>query len=793
MSYIKRITYYLGFLAALSLLFMPAESVAQQANYEQAQRFTGERMDKLVGSTGVYPRWIEDQDRFWYGYETADGQRWYFVDAAEGTKRELFDREVMAAELAKIFNRPFNHKDLDLNDFEYDLNKGLFTFNVDSINFQYELDNNNLVKQDSVKDEPRDYWKTYSPDSTWIAFARNHNLYLMQADDPDSTEYQLTESGEKWYSFQADASDTTSDERLRSRAEWFEDSEKLYVKRTDERDVEELWVIQALGDRPELETYKYPMPGDEHIGQDEVWVFEADTLDSTDGVKLETDREDWKDESLGGAYFNDGGFFTGTNSDHLYILRRNRQWNKIDVLKANTSTGETEILFSEESKPYFNTRFAQLAVIDNGEEYIWWSERTGWGQLYRYNSEGELMNRITEGFYTVGDIVKIDTTDQTLFYEGYGKEEGSHPYYSKLYKINFDGSDDERLTPEDATHQIYESDKGNYFVDNISRVDMPDRSVLRNGDGEIVQELEQTNIEDLKEVGWQAPETFKVKAADDATDIYGVMWKPFDFDSTKTYPIISYVYPGPQTEPFPVGFSLSGRNTSLAQLGFVVVAMGQRGGSPIRSKYYHNFGYGDMRDYPLVDNKYGIEQLASRHSFIDQDKVGIFGHSGGGFMSTAAILTYPGFYDVAVSSAGNHDNNIYNIWWSEVHNGVEKTTETIQVDDGEGGKKDSTVTTFKAPVESNMELADNLEGNLLLVTGNIDNNVHPANTYRMANALMEADKRFDFMIMPGQRHGFGQYTPYFTRMLWDYFSEHLLGDKPEGIDMDIPDYDTAND
>lgn len=782
-----------GLALLLSLVFLPESSYGQKANYEKAKQFTEQRMEKLTGDMGIYPRWIEDQNRFWYSYESPDGRNWYFVNAERPSKRELFDRQVMAAQLSNIFNRPFNHKDLELNDFEYNTREGLFTFNVDSINFQYEVRNSNLIKQDSVKDEPSDRWKTYSPDSTWIAFAKNHNLYLMEADDPDSTEYQLTENGERWYSFQADEGDTTSGERLRSSAQWFEDSEKLYVKRTDQRDIEELWVINSLKERPELETYKYPMPGEENIGKDEVWVFEADTLGSTDGVKLDTDKEGWKDESLGGAYFNEGGFFTGQGSDYLYILRRNRQWNKIDVLKANTTTGETEILFSEESKPYFNTRFAQLAVINDGEEFLWWSERTGWGQLYRYDSEGNLKNRITDGFYTVGDIVKIDTTEQTIYYEGYGREEGVNPYYSMLYKIKFDGSDMERLTPENATHQVYESDKGNYFVDNISRIDMPDRTVLRDGSGRVIQNLEQSSVEKLREIGWKAPESFTVKAADGATDLYGVMWKPFDFDSTKSYPIISYVYPGPQTEPFPIGFSLSGRNTSLSQLGFIVIAMGQRGGSPVRSKYYHNFGYGDLRDYPLVDNKYGIEQLAARHSFIDQDRVGIFGHSGGGFMSTAALLTYPEFYDVAVSSSGNHDNNVYNIWWSEVHNGVEKTTKTIKVDDGEGGKKDSTVTDFKAPIETNIELADNLEGHLLLVTGDIDSNVHPANTYRMANALIKAGKRFDFMIMPGKRHGYGSYTPYFERMLWDYFSEHLLGYKPDETDYHIPDYEIPDD
>jgi dipeptidyl aminopeptidase/acylaminoacyl peptidase len=271
------------------------------------------------------------------------------------------------------------------------------------------------------------------------------------------------------------------------------------------------------------------------------------------------------------------------------------------------------------------------------------------------------------------------------------------------------------------------------------------------------------------------------------------MWKPFNFDSTKSYPIITYVYPGPQTEPFPIGFTLRGsraRPTALAQLGFVVVAMGQRGGSPIRSKYYHTYGYGDLRDYPLIDNKYGLEQLAARHSFIDESRVGIYGHSGGGFMSTAALLTYPDFYDVAVSSSGNHDNNVYNLWWSEAHNGVKKVTKTIEVENGNGGMKDSTITVFKAPVEANTELAENLEGHLLLVTGTIDSNVHPANTIRMANALIKAGKKFDYMIMPGQRHGYGEYSPYFERMLWRYFAEHLLDNyRPDKIEYNIPEYD----
>ncbi len=267
------------------------------------------------------------------------------------------------------------------------------------------------------------------------------------------------------------------------------------------------------------------------------------------------------------------------------------------------------------------------------------------------------------------------------------------------------------------------------------------------------------------------------------------MWKPFDFDPAKKYPIIAYVYPGPQVEPFPISFTLTGsraRTVPLAQVGFVVIAMGQRGGSPLRSKYYHNYGYGDLRDYPLADNKYGIEQLAARHSFIDIERVGIFGHSGGGFMSTAAILTYPDFYKVAVSSAGNHDNNVYNNSWSEVHNGIQEKTRKVKKKNeaGEAVEEDSTY--WEARIEPNTELAKNLKGKLLLVHSDMDNNVHPANTIRMVDALMKEGKRFDFMLVPGKRHGFANYTPYFERMMWYYFAEHLLGDYRTNVEYNIP-------
>lgn len=774
-------------LSVFCLIFSTSETVqAQKANFELAERFTADNMQKMTGSTYLNPNWIEDEDRFWYEWEDSNGKRWMYVDADRELVRPLFNRDDMAAQLSETFNRGFNTKDLDLKEFDYDTDRGFFTFHVDSVEFEYHVDRSELVKGDSLKKDEKEDWETFSPDSTWIAFAREHDLYVMQADDPDSTEIRLTEDGERWYSFQSDHGDTTSTERLRARVNWFEDSEKLFVKRQDWRDVDELWVINTIAKRPELETYKYNLPGEENHYQDEILVFDMETKDR---VRLDTDK--WPDQSLGGAYFNGGGIFTTEESDYLYILRRTRTWDEVDVVKANTTTGETEVLWSEESKPYFNTRYAQLAIINEGEEYLWWSERTGWGQLYRYDSEGNLQNRITQGSFMVGDIMKIDTTAQTIYYEGFGKEEGVNPNYAHYYSVNFDGDGQRLLTPEDANHRFSMSDTENYFVQNFSRPDLPTTAKLRNNEGEVLFELESVDLERMVEAGYTLPENFSVKAADEVTDLYGVMWKPADFDPEKQYPIISYVYPGPQVEPYPRNFSIGGtaaRAHSLSQVGFVVIAMGNRGGTPLRDKWYHNYGHGNLRDYALADNRYGIEQLGAKRPYIDLDRVGIYGHSGGGFMSTAALLTYPDFFKVAVSSAGNHDNNVYNIYWSEVHHGVDAITEIVTSENGDGEEIETETTRFESEIPPNQELASNLRGRLLLVHGEMDNNVHPANTYRMADALIKEGKKFDMMIFPEARHGFGRYTSYFERMLWDYFAEHLLNYRRTDINYDIPDH-----
>ena len=384
------------------------------------------------------------------------------------------------------------------------------------------------------------------------------------------------------------------------------------------------------------------------------------------------------------------------------------------------------------------------------------------------------MQQITKGDFHCDELSTYQEASGNLLFKANGKEKGKDPYYTFFYSVNKNGGAVKLLTPGDFDHQVEVSESGNFFVDNYSRVNTTPVSALYNSNGQLIMKLEEADlVAACSRRAINSRSLSKVKAADGITDLYGVLYKPFDFDSTKTYPIIEYVYPGPQTEAVNKSFGRSmDRIDRLAQMGFIVVSVGNRGGHPSRSKWYHTYGYGNLRDYGLEDKKVVAEQLANKYAFIDINRVGITGHSGGGFMSTAAMLVYPDFFKVAVSGAGNHENNIYNRWWSERHHGVKENI---------SAKGD---TTFNYQIARNSDLAKNLKGKLLIVTGDIDNNVHPANSIRMVDALIRANKRFDFVLLPGQRHAFGEMTEYFFWRMADYFSEHLLGEsKLNEVDM----------
>jgi dipeptidyl-peptidase-4 len=664
--------------------------------------------------------------------------------------------------------------------------------------FEYDLKTEQLTLLPTYKAPAKKMlWASVSPDEKTIVFARGHNLFLMdaanyalaqkKADDKAIKEVQLTTNGEQYYSYARtlkDENKTVYQTQEKDRKDyrvpaigisWSKDSQKFAVEREDERKVADLWVINSLSQpRPTLETYRYGMPGEENQPQTEILICD---LASRNWVKVKSER--FKDQTvnvesdrvLSSEREQDKvvGKWLSDTSDKLYFTRASRDRHKLDVCIADTTTGTVTTLIEERLNTYIDAE--PLRLVNGGKELLFWSERDGWGHYYLYDATGKLENQVTSGEFNCQGIVGIDSKSRTLYFTAGGREANEDPYFMHVYRVRLDGRDMKLADPGAANHTAAMNDDARYFVDNSSRSDAAPFSELRDANGNLVAALETTDLSSLLENGFKFPEPFKVKADDGITDLYGVLYKPFDFDPNKRYPVIEYVYPGPQTEAVSKVFSPRNPNVALAQMGFIVIEVGNRGGSPQRSKWYHNFGYGNLRDYGLADKKHAVEELALKYPWIDTERVGIYGHSGGGFMSAAAMLVYPDFFKVAFSESGNHENNIYNRWWSESHNGVKETTD-------KDGK-----TTFTYDIDKNSEIAKNLKGHLMLVTGDIDDNVHPANTVRLANALIRANKRFDYFQFPGQRHGYGDMSEYCFWMRADYFAKNLLGDSQTSADI----------
>ena len=766
-------------LVLLSLLLFTLGGEAQQkANYKLAEKLRNVSFGSLIGkySMSVFPKQINDTDKFWFEFTTEEGKNFYFVDPAKGEKRLLFNNTDIAQGVSLITRKGYNEKDLRISNMEFSKDLTKMTFSMDG---RYEFDFKTkkvqaLEKKDhSEEDDEVIYsWMTFSPDRKYILYAKGHNLYIRgnKAKGVDTTEVQLTTDGEKYYSFARDPEDDQKDE-AETNARWFKDSRHIYVVREDSRKLKDMFVINSLTKRPTLETYRYEMPGEKDLCQYELWIID---IEKKTANRVSADK--WTDQYIQVLQ-------PGEKGDKLFFQRFKRTWDEVDICVVNTETLEVKELIHEVDKPYRDYHMQNTVILNDGKDILFRSERTGWGHYYHYDGEGRLKNVITSGPWVAGQVAAIDTVGRTIYLYGFGREKGVDPYYYMLYKASIDKEGVTLLTPENAQHGVSFLSSKRYFVDTYSRVDMEPKIVLKNNQGKVIMELAKPDTRRLKELGWRAPERFTVKAADGLTDIYGIMWKPADFDPNKKYPIISSVYPGPFFEYVNTSFRVDDSyNMRLAQLGFIVVSMGHRGGSPMRGKFYHRYGYGKLRDYPLADDKYAIEQLADRYAYIDLSKVGIFGHSGGGFMSTAALCTYPDFYTAAVSSAGNHDNNIFNRGWSEIYHGVKEAVKTVKGKDGQ----DSTVYTYSCKVPTNMELVKRLKGHLLLVSGDMDKNVHPANTLRMVDALIKAKKNFEMIVLPGNGHGFGgKADAFFERKLWYHFAKYLLGDESTMEDVEL--------
>lgn len=805
------------FVMALAVVGLLGASTALKAQerlpeYLQAEKFTQDKLRTMLFSTTVDPHWFQQGNNFWYEYKTSEGTFWYVVNPTARTQNLLFDREEMASQLTEIVQDPFEARQLPIRKLKAKEDGRTFTFEVQSTRdakpkkgekkgkgkskkeifyFSYDYPTRKLTHlKDKEEDPKRLMWGSISPDKKTVVYAKDLNLYKMSYEDylkakkneKDSTivEIQLTTDGMEDFGYGIPRNVLNTDticngKRRGVYGAWSPDSRHFVMTVSDNRAVKPLWVINVMAQpRPTLETYKYQMPGEKEAPIVHTYLF-----DMQNNTRKEIKTAAYKDQTISIQYkpmeqkqrdMEERVIVWQGDNNRFFLNRSSRDLYRIDVCSYTIGEDSIVPVIKERMNTYQETR--PLKTLNGGKELVHWSERDGWAHLYLYDDKGNLKNRITKGPWHVEDILKVDEKARVIYFTANGRNKGENPYYEHLYRINADGTGLKQITKGDFFHQAEVDDDARFVVDNYSRVNTIPTAVLLDNQGNKVMDLQESDFSQLFANGYKFPELFTVKAADGVTDLYGVMYKPFNFDSTKVYPIVDYVYPGPQVEAVYYPFTrMSPRTDRLAQAGFIVISVGQRGGHPSRSKWYHNWGYGNMRDYPLADHKYAIEQLANRHSFIDIDKVGIHGHSGGGFMSTAAMCQYPDFFKAAVSCAGNHDNTIYNRWWSETHHGVkEQITE----------KGD---TTFVYKIATNPQIAKNLKGHLLLIHGDIDNNVHPGNTMRVVDALIRAGKRFDMLMLPQQRHGFGDMNEYFYWRLVDYFSEHLKGKSEKFVDI----------
>ena len=584
----------------------------------------------------------------------------------------------------------------------------------------------------------------HTADSAFTMLGDRYNLHIRN--NRTGEVRQLTTDGREYASYCGRSALDTLRER---NASGFWRGHSYFCMVYDDTDVAYLNIVHQMEKPVRLEQKKMPLPNGNGIRRYRLYWYNADT---GEGRMLPIMPNP--------DYFVQMDF--GQSGDP-YFLRRSRSVDTLELCRINPVSGDVSVVISEVCKPHVNVNMFKYHLLENGRQVLWWSDRTGRGNYYLYDGRtGRLLNRVTQGDQLVaGRIEKIDTLNRSMIFLGYGQE-GGDPHYTYYYKVGLNGKNQQLLTYGNGEHSLTYSKDGHYAIDHYSRMDMPSvYNVVSIDHPKKHFELCRIAEADALKAGWVKPTLIHVKAADEQTDLYGVMYLPSDsslFTLHSSLPIITNVYPGPQDDQIPRSFTIDENgNQSLAELGFVVINVQPRGSSPLRDRDFYTYGYGNLRDYPIADDKHTIETLARQYSFIDTTRVGIYGHSGGGFETVTAMLTYPDFYKVGVAASGNYDNSTYIQWWAETYQGYGK------------------------PIPTAMELAKNLKGRLLLMTGEVDENVPVASTVRMADALQKAGKRFDMMVFPEQGHGL--YGSYYQNIIRYYFLEHLV--KPEKLDIDI--------
>lgn len=755
---------------ALLVLVIPLRAEVTEEDYARAERFLPEHLYKQIYKMEVIPNWIGESHRFWYKNVTREGMEFVLIDPIQNKRSPAFDHVRLAAALSLATGRAYVHNNLPFDSFEYDQKKNVISFDVQKTHWVCDLSSYQCTKDEDYTKPPEDELK--SPDENWAAFVKEHNLYVRSFGD--EKDIQLTTDGENHYGYAGSQeginfiTNKILGKKRPPAAVWSPDSKKIITHRLDLRKVKDLHIIQhAPPDgsvRPVLHTYKYPMPGDEHLPLQELVI-----LDVANKTLTPVQHEGQQLTFLLPVSIN--RVFWSKDSRKIYYCYHSRDERTVRFFEIDAATGITRGVLKEEGSSFVELTLFEnpnVRVLDRSQEFIWYSQHDGWAHLYLYDLKtGKRKFQITRGPWVVFSIKHVDEDNRWIYFTAFGREIGRDLYHLHLYRSKLDGSQLELLTPEDGDHHVKFSSSGKYFVDSFSRLDRPPVSVLRSADGELLQTLEEADMTNLFEMGWKQPERFSVKAADGVTDIYCAIVHPINFDPDKKYPVIDAVYPGPQIIMSPPSYLSFDKLVvdwgvweaqALAELGFVVVTIDGRG-TPFRSKAFHDFAYKNFKEGgALQDHIAAFRQMAQSRPYIDLSRVGIYGHSGGGFASTRAILLYPDFYKVAVSSAGNHDQRGYNAGWGEKYQGLL-----------EGDNYDDQI---------NARLAKNLRGKLFLIHGEMDDNVHPALTLQVVDALVKENKDFELLIIPNNNHGYQTAKAYCTRKKWDYFVKHLLNEEP---------------
>lgn len=600
-----------------------------------------------------------------------------------------------------------------------------------------------------------------SPDGKKEIFIRDWNLFVR--DLATGKETQLTTDGIKDFGYATDnAGWTHSNKPI---VKWSPDSKKLATFRQDQRHVNDMYLVKTTVGAPELEQWKYPLPGDSDIVRIYRVIIDVEQpkvipLKIAADAHRTTMCDDISCES--GSFSDNEWNSTGTQ---LAFISTSRDHKQANFRIADATTGEVRSVYEEKVATQYESGkdSASWRFLPESNEFIWFSERDNWGHLYLYDLKtSKLKNQITKGNYLVTSILKIDEKNRIIYFKANGPDK--NPYYSHFYSVGFNGQNLKRLTPETGNHSVIISPDGKYFIDTYSQPDVAPVSVLKNIDGSLLQAIENSELTPVKAIGWKPPISFSVKSASGRFDLYGLMFSPTKLDPKKKYPVVINIYPGPQGGSVRNwDFTLDrGDNQALAELGFIVVQL-EGSCNPGRSKDFHDACYGNMGENTLPDHIEGLRQLAKKYPFLDLDKVGIWGHSGGGFATAAALLRYPDFFKVGVSQSGNHDNRNYEDDWGERYIGLL-------------AKEKNGSDNYEA--QANQNYAKNLKGKLLIAHGGMDDNVPPYNAYLLVDALIKANKDFDLLIFPNARHGYGEDNNYMMRRRWDYFVKNLMGAEP---------------